>query len=274
MFQRGHPYGGGASLARRGEGWHRRGYRDDFGCMAVNLAFSPRCGGSQTLEFPDHRAVSWLLKLAHDMLLADGIPEGVHCVLFHRKHELPVDGESTAADFGMESGDTLYLKCYDKRGNQLRWEPLMWYNHDAPEQFVPCKENHVIDEEGFAILEALFEQGDPWAVTTTADVPAAWARQVRVSKTVVAEWFAYRRAVTGEEERADKRDRWAHHAFLSFPLFFRQIVFAFFYNLYHTTYHIYMVSRALFHITHLGLTRKNKNRRTRKLMCKRLWAVE
>jgi hypothetical protein len=116
--------------------------------------------------------------------------------LFHKKHELPVDGEATAADFRIESADTLYLKCYDDCGNQLRWEPLVgWF---GPSASVPCKENHFIDEDGYEALEGLFAQGGgvgvgvggPWAVSKTADVPAAWAREIGVSKGVIAEWFA------------------------------------------------------------------------------------
>lgn len=38
----------------------------------------------------------------------------------------------------------------------------------------------------------------PWAVTSAQDVPALLARNARVSKGVVAEWFAWRRATTGQ----------------------------------------------------------------------------
>ena len=47
-------YGIGKSKARKGEGWHRRGWRNHFGEMAVNVTFSPKYAGSHTLEVQPH----------------------------------------------------------------------------------------------------------------------------------------------------------------------------------------------------------------------------
>ena len=171
---------------RRGEGWHKRGYRDAFNNMTVNVAFSPAYAGSHTVYITEDATAQYITRQAITAQTGGDVPNWVNCVCFHKKRELPINSKRTAADFRIESAETIYLKCYDRYGNQLRWD-----SHQ------PCKPNYYIDEDGFETLDEAFGELGPRAVFSAQDVPAHIARDAGVTKGVVADWFAWRRATTG-----------------------------------------------------------------------------
>lgn len=113
----GNPYG---TPMRRGEGWHRRGYRDAWNNMTVMCSFSPPMGGSHTLEFRETATAKQITRQAITAQIGGEPGYGLQCVAFHKKRELPINGERTAADYRIESADTIYLKLFDGLGNQLR----------------------------------------------------------------------------------------------------------------------------------------------------------
>ena len=127
---------------RRGEGWHKRGYRDAFNNMTVNVAFSPAYAGSHTVYITEDATAQYITRQAITAQTGGDVPNWVNCVCFHKKRELPINSKRTAADFRIESAETIYLKCYDQYGNQLRWD-----SHQ------PCKPNYYIDEDGFETLD-------------------------------------------------------------------------------------------------------------------------
>tara|TARA_B100000795_G_scaffold228803_1_gene185618 strand:+ start:106 stop:678 length:573 start_codon:yes stop_codon:yes gene_type:complete len=135
------------SPMRKGEGWHKRGYRDSYNNMTVNCSFSPPHGGSHTLEFTEAATARSITRQAIEIQTGGDMPRDVNCVCFHKKRELPIDGDRTAADYRIESGQTILLKCYDQWGNQLRWY-----------EWEPCKPDHVIDDDGFDALDDAFQQ--------------------------------------------------------------------------------------------------------------------
>lgn len=184
----GNPWG---SPMRRGEGWHKRGYRDAYNNLTVTCSFSPPHGGSHTLEFTETATAKHITRQAVMMQTGGDLPRDLQCVCFHKKRELPVDGTRTAADYRIESGEIIYLKCYDERGNQLRW-----YSWNL------CKPSHFIDDDGFEVLDEAFGT-QLQDIACAEDVPASLARAAGVSKGVIAEWFAWRRATTGEGDQGE-----------------------------------------------------------------------
>lgn len=168
----GNPWG---SPMRRGEGWHKRGYRDAYNNLTVTCSFSPPHGGSHTLEFTETATAKHITRQAVMMQTGGDLPRDVQCVCFHKKRELPVDGTRTAADYRIESGEIIYLKCYDERGNQLRW-----YSWNL------CKPSHFIDDDGFEVLDEAFGT-QLQDIACAEDVPASLARAAGVSKGVIAE---------------------------------------------------------------------------------------
>ena len=183
------PYGiGKKSKARKGEGWHRRGWRDEFGSMAVNIAFSPKCYGSHTLEVEPHETAA-RLRCSAINTQCDGFDlRGRHVVLVHKKRELV--GEKTAADYGIESADTLYLKLFDSWGNQLRWDDYSFCNR------------YGVSGDEFDMLVDAFDS-DPYADGYDAK---RLAKRAGVTPGFVSDWFMWRRSacVVGGDEPGDR----------------------------------------------------------------------
>ena len=147
--------------------------------MAVNVQNSPKVWGQHTMDVQPHETAEQMLRSAKITQAHEGTPPNTHCVLYHKKRELV--GQKTAADYGIESADTLYLKVFDSYGNQLRWDT--W-------GFV--KQFHVTDSS-YGTLEAAFAANaytdeDPSRVQRLA--PAAG-----VNPGVVSAWFSLRRAI-------------------------------------------------------------------------------
>jgi hypothetical protein len=173
------PYGGGRSKARKGEGWHKRGWRDEYGNMAVNVQNSPKVWGQHTMDVQPHETAEQMLRSAKITQAHEGTPPNTHCVLYHKKRELV--GQKTAADYGIESADTLYLKVFDSYGNQLRWDT--W-------GFV--KQFQVTDSS-YGTLEAAFA-ANAYTDEDTSSVKRL-ARAAGVNPGVVSDWFSWRRAI-------------------------------------------------------------------------------
>ena len=187
------PYGRGK--ARKGEGWHKRGWRDWDGSMAVNITFSPKCYGSHTLEVQPHETAARIRMSAINTQCDDVNLRGRHVMLVHKKRELV--GAKTAADYGIESADTLYLKLFDTYGNQLRWD-----NYGFVKEF-GC------DDDNYGILARAFSD-DPYTDERPADVRPL-AKAAGVDPGYVTDWFMWRRSVeeVGGDEPGD-RGRVAH----------------------------------------------------------------
>lgn len=179
---------GKKSKARKGEGWHRRGWRDEFGAMAVNITFSPKCYGSHTLEVQPHETAARLRMSAINTQCDDFDLRGLHVVLVHKKRELV--GEKTAADYGIESADTLYLKLFDRCGNQLRWNDYSF-----------CKEYGVSGDEFDMLVDAF--DSDPYADEHDTK---RLAKHAGVTPGFVSDWFMWRRSncEVGGDEPGDR----------------------------------------------------------------------
>ena len=180
---------GKKSKARKGEGWHRRGWRDEFGHMAVNITFSPKCYGSHTLEVEPDETAARLRRSAIRTQCQDFDLRGRHVVLVHKKRELV--GEKTAADYGIESADTLYLKLFDRYGNQLRWNDYGF-----------CKEYGVGDDHNYDMLVDAFDS-DPYADEHDTK---RLAKRAGVTPGFVSDWFMWRRSreEVGGDEPGDR----------------------------------------------------------------------
>ena len=180
---------GKKSKARKGEGWHRRGWRDEFGHMAVNITFSPKCYGSHTLEVEPDETAARLRRSAIRTQCQDIDLRGRHVVLVHKKRELV--GEKTAADYGIESADTLYLKLFDRYGNQLRWNDYGF-----------CKEYGVGDDHNYDMLVDAFDS-DPYADEHDTK---RLAKRAGVTPGFVSDWFMWRRSreEVGGDEPGDR----------------------------------------------------------------------
>jgi len=179
---------GKKSKARKGEGWHKRGWRDEYGNMAVNLAFSPKCYGSHTLEVQPWETAAQLRRSAINIQCDDVSLRGRHVVLVHKKRELV--GDKTAADYGIESADTLLLKLFDDWGNQLRWDDFSY-----------CKTPGVGDDN-YGVLASHFD-ADPYADEYDA---RRIAKAAGVNPGFVSDWFMWRRSVgeVGGDEPGDR----------------------------------------------------------------------
>ena len=173
------PYG--RDKARKGEGWHKRGWRDFDGSMAVSVAFSPKCYGSHTLMVQPHETADRLLRAAVQTQCDDVDLRGRHVVLVHKKRELV--GLKTAADYSIESADTLHLKLFDRYGNQLRWDDYSY-----------VKEYGAGDHNYHTLAEA-FEE-DPYADESPAEMRSL-ARLAGVNPGFVTDWFMWARAAGG-----------------------------------------------------------------------------
>ena len=170
--------------------WHKRGWRDAFGEMAVNVAFSPKCYGQNTkMVRPDETAEqmreSFTMQECGDFGYGE-IREGErHVVLVHKGRELV--GKKTAADYGIESADMIHMKLLDSLGNQLRWNDFS-YIKDA-----------IADDEIYGILEDAFNDNN------YADEDDAQVKHIARSTCSIAEycvkpgfvkdWFMFRRSI-------------------------------------------------------------------------------
>lgn len=149
--------------------------------MAVSVAFSPKCYGSHTLMVQPHETADRLLRAAVQTQCDDVDLRGRHVVLVHKKRELV--GLKTAADYSIESADTLHLKLFDRYGNQLRWDDYSY-----------VKEYGAGDHNYHTLAEA-FEE-DPYADESPAEMRSL-ARLAGVNPGFVTDWFMWARAAGG-----------------------------------------------------------------------------
>ena len=169
------PYG---RPMRKGDGWHRKGWRGSFGEIAVMCKISPYVAGSHTLELREHETGDSIARSAINMQ-AEGYgagPGGI--VVFHRKRS--IHGSMTAADYQIDSGDSLNLKTYDRFGNQVRWgslEPLKAAGVDA----------YTFDDLCDAFAANPWSDDDPDAVRELK-------RSTRLTEAVIRDWFMWARA--------------------------------------------------------------------------------
>ena len=102
----GNPYG---TPMRRGEGWHKRGYRNSWNELAVAVACSPRSGnGSHTIEFRDHATAKNITASAIRCQVEDAIvvPDADTGVCVPKEGERGPDGATTATALAIQGGGT------------------------------------------------------------------------------------------------------------------------------------------------------------------------